>query len=270
MKRLIIPIFILFYLIALITLISASWIIPKATTCNFLNVSGSSCDSIWCSIINCEYNSTLEACICDNGIKYIDSINVTNLSDFYNKTQIDAILNTINLSISNISGNLSLNNAEFLVNKTYVDNQIISSKNSVLDYIDKRTGTTSDNSSNSSFFSSDGFYFLIIGVVLIGGYLLYTKKGDGGSQSAYGRGEAPTSYRKIQSNFDLQKDDKIKELEEKLKETERNKAEKSSVKNKSIDEEIAKLKEREEEILKELKKISNKEKKENEIEEDEE
>jgi len=152
--------------------IKADWPLGKDATCIMMNVTGASCDAIWCDVIDCNYNSTKEACICIFN-------NVTYINNTINQT---IILN--NESYCNIS---SFNYSLVIIEaKAYADNQTMTLRDSLTERIDEEKEMTdnriislsSSENSNSSF-PWYGWVISII-VIFIGlGFLAYqstTKK----------------------------------------------------------------------------------------------
>jgi hypothetical protein len=90
---------IIFVLCILVSvLISSAWVLPKYPTCSMLNFTENDCDEAWCNIINCNYNSTLEACVCSESA----SVNISISGKYYyNKTEIEKMLKDMNITINN-------------------------------------------------------------------------------------------------------------------------------------------------------------------------
>jgi len=210
--------FIFLFSFLLIGNISASWVIPKSTTCNMLNVTGSSCDSVWCSVIDCTYNSTLEACICE---KIIDTFNS---SIYYNKSQIESIIE------EKIEDELEIYNESILskqidisfVNQSYVNEKFLDLKS---DIDNLKRDTIYLNPKNSEEFNP--IWILIILIVVGGGLFFIFKFIPNLNQeiTPIQRGVAQSSYRKIQSKNDMSKDEEIEKLKRNLKEKQNKKIE---------------------------------------------
>jgi hypothetical protein len=66
----------LFVFIFCLSFISASWGLPKYTTCDLIGINGTQCDVYWCNVIDCAYNTTLETCLCTQVIMNYTNITV--------------------------------------------------------------------------------------------------------------------------------------------------------------------------------------------------
>lgn len=131
MKRVLI--LIVFSIILSSVLLSASWPIGKFQTCSMLNMSLTDCDQAWCSIIDCSYDSNRTACIC------IDGVNV-NLTNVYNKTEIESRLNEIKANMTNISYNQTINySMPDCYTKAEILNLTIALRDSILNSQENRT-----------------------------------------------------------------------------------------------------------------------------------
>jgi len=143
-------IFSLIVFIALISVASAfDWPFGKASYCTFMNVTGTDCEVLWCNNVlnnatqNCAYKTADDTCICTiiQNVT-INSTNATlisaNLTDFYNKTQIDALLNlSSDSALLNQTEDMITNATDEL--EKNLTAKMIAIKNSILDTQENRT-----------------------------------------------------------------------------------------------------------------------------------
>lgn len=93
------------------TVLSMKWPLGKQATCDFIIPNATyafeECDKLWCDIIECNYNSSLSACVCIKGyVLNESSMNATiynlsgyyNKTDLYNRTEIEELFKANNLS----------------------------------------------------------------------------------------------------------------------------------------------------------------------------
>lgn len=196
-----------------ISVASASWVIPKTTTCNMMNLTGSECDMVWCNVIDCTYNSSLEACVC------ITEINTFNESEYWNKTQVeeqlrievDNQLEAYNESIFNNSRTIIINNT--LTNNTNFDEKLLQLRTDLegdirdLNYNTKSSGIGDLN-----------ITWILLFIVVVFGFIAFKDKIKigVGEQSKASQGNAPSFQRKIQSTKEMGKDEQIKEQGEQI------------------------------------------------------
>lgn len=200
--------------------ISATWPLDKQATCTMLNATTmQSCDQLWCGIIDCRYNSTLGACICGTPAQNSTQQQI-NLSNFYNKTEIDLLLSQLRITLNTTNGTINFSVYDY-VNRS----ELISVKNSILDGMENQTraliqaelpkeyNNYSDNESSSW----PWYSFVLIFAVLFGGaFLLFKNSTKTNNSSAV---PIRRTFNRLQKPSQNQ-DSKIKIKEEKVKETE--------------------------------------------------
>lgn len=151
---------------------SAQWPLGKQTTCNLFNMSGEQCDSYWCTqVIECNYNISLSACICNKIENYTVVVNNTVL-----------INNTLNASDLNITYVNNYSKSEIIdqvINNTknYTDLQVRNLRDSLLDRIDNKTFVSVNGEQSQG---SDWPWYTIpitVMILVIGlGYLAFTQQ----------------------------------------------------------------------------------------------
>lgn len=174
LKRAIITIIAILILLGIVFFItakvSAKWPLSKSKTCEILNLTGESCDEFWCdTVVECNYNNSMSACICIEIINETIYVNVTMnetnyimntthlLWLFYNKTEIEEIYS----------------------NKTYTDEKLAELRNSMADRIDNIT-LPQQNPYNYSYKEQEPtpYWFIIAIVMIVGGivvFMIYSK-----------------------------------------------------------------------------------------------
>lgn len=116
-----------------LTLILGAWPLGKTTTCNMLNATTyEECDILWCEIIDCSYNYSNMACSCPYGGSIVINNQTINQTGFYNKTEIDALLNSLNTSIKNYTINNTDNDW-----RNHTDTSIMALRDSLSDRLDE-------------------------------------------------------------------------------------------------------------------------------------
>lgn len=158
-------IFVLFLLgIFCLSFINAGWIIPKYTTCQFMNVTGTDCDELWCNINDYKYNSTLEVCVVENSAVDVEC----NMTGFYNKSEVDNLLNN--------SLNITIENNESW--KSYVDNITIQLRDSLVDRIENETRLWKTRTSSTQTSEPNYYFFGFLAILVVGliGFLSVSKK----------------------------------------------------------------------------------------------
>jgi len=212
-------------------IVSASWVIPKDVTCEMLNISGGLCDNLWCEIIDCEYDSTLEACMCDKIINKTVECDIEEYldEDEFEERVEEIILKMVNESIEDFNEGYDFDESD--VNKTYLDNrfkEFLTSTDSKLEDIkdDVRGINYRPYDSNGDINPT----YIIIAVLLIGGILLFMNQTKQKGSNPITQGEAQTVHRKIQTSQEISKEGQIEELKKQLKDKEEQ--EKKELKNK--------------------------------------
>jgi len=207
-------IFVIVFLIFIcIQSVSAAWMIPKYKTCEFMNVTGKDCDNLWCSVIDCEYNITREACVCNDEFYSVG----INTDEFYNKSQIDEKINALNSTTISRINSIDISN--------YTDSQIVALRDSLISRIDNETmgiWNSAKASTNSSKGAEPNYYFLGFVVLVVAGiiaFMVYNKKFDTGvkkeTSAQYKRQFSnPTSFKKIEENPKIEEKQETKEQEQ--------------------------------------------------------
>ena len=213
-----------FALVFLTSFISASWVIPKTTTCEMMNVTGSSCDALWCNVIECEYDSTLQACVCESESN--SSINMTEVENHYwNRTQIENYYfnkTEVEDKIANVSS--SENNSGTFVSKE----DFLQWKTDIESDFDDLEDDLKYGSSNSDFLGDlDTTTILLIVILIVAAFWYLNKQKSEQKKEPHERGEAPVHYPKIQTKKEMEKesilDEKIKKIEKIQKDLEKKK-----------------------------------------------
>lgn len=201
----------------------------KTQLCIMLNLSNDDCDNFWCQeIVECDYNSSLHACICTQIINQTIIVNNTNITsvDYYNKSEIDKLLNETKEGI-NLT---NFNNSGVIENKTvkeYVDDKI------------KRVITNTDDKIDDALYGKKDSDFnplwIVVGflaLIILGSFVLKGKNINfgGTKEEEIKPTEKPrNASRKIQTRKDLEKDDEIIKLKEELKKISEGKEESKKV-----------------------------------------
>jgi hypothetical protein len=219
--------------IALMRVVSAEWVIPKTTTCDMLNVTGVACDMVWCSVIDCTYNTSVEACACygenDCDDEVDEAIEEELEDNYYNKSDIMDMLETkidYHMEYWNDSLLDMLIDDDGNVNMTYLEDELFEFRTQ----IESKLREDENNPNSDIEFNA---WWVVFGLLVAGIFYFLVTKGK--QQNPIERGEAPTVVRKIQSTQRMSeeeeqeyqrqlmlrdiadKEKKIKELEEGLK-----------------------------------------------------
>lgn len=230
MKKIILAIGLIF----LLGVVSASWIIPKSTTCSMMNVTGNACDQLWCNIIECSYNSSIEACVCINEVNQFNESTYLNKSETEKmiQTEVDNRLEAYNESIFNKTISIELNSSA--TNSSVSEDKLLQLRTDLMGEINdlKDEGT----SKNSNPLGSLNITWLLIGGLALMGLWGWNnnKKKNKENDSQSNQGNAPSVQRKIQSTKEMNKEEQIDKLLNELKEQRKTK---KKVKKKPVEDE---------------------------------
>ena len=194
-------------------LVSSAWVIPKATTCQMMNVTGTDCDTTWCNVIDCSYNSSLEACVC------IKEVNVTNETGEINsevKSYIHNEITKFNKTLQNTTINKTTNVDS--INITEFEGKLLKLRTDLSDDINDLKYNLNQDDSSPLFNNSSLTLVLIFGV--IGFVVLFIMKNQPQKslmKTPIENGDAPSIHKKIQTTSEMNKDERIKEQSEQIK-----------------------------------------------------
>lgn len=133
---------------------AATWPLNKDATCNLFNLTGTSCDAYWCDeIIECNYNTSLTACICTQQ-------NTTTIVVYQNGTSNETNSTTPQLNTS-VDPDL----------KNYTDSQIRELRDSILDRLDNQSAPYQQTQQRTQL--DLPWWALILGIGIICGTLIY-------------------------------------------------------------------------------------------------
>jgi len=215
--------FILFLLLGNLSFVSSGSFfesLGKTQACSMLNISSNVCDSFWCEeVIRCDYNTTKEACICTIIINNTIIQNVTNYTiseaEYYNKTQVDALMEGFNLTIKD-----AIVKAGGMVGNQTVEEYLKNTKKEIIESTDSKIRDTinlGSGSSNSSNGVEPIWIFAIIILVAVFGYFFIQGQNKAIFSSPAEQGVGRPVYKKIHTKNEMgaeEIDKKIKRLEE--------------------------------------------------------
>jgi hypothetical protein len=222
-KALLIIAAILVALVIIQGVFAATWPLTKPVTCSVLNLTTDACDIFWCnSVIGCEYNLTLSACICReiiNETMFNCTANSTisyaiNNTDYYNKTEIGVI----------ISGNITEAKSNM---SSYADSKDMSLRDSLADRFDRIESDLSNIGGTAAPAKDIPYTFIGLVVIVVAalvGFGVWTKVKEKDKKLSQTRSKSGLTYGDPDDYYgEEDKEEDMKSMEEKPKDRDKKK-----------------------------------------------